>query len=388
MRAARRVDDPRRRLGAAKPCGVGPDEYARGMHQLTREQARRIAVRAQLLDADRPGDVVEVGEQLGSIKIDPTATIAPAEQTIPFSRIGWGYEPGHMTKAVEDDRALFEFDGQFHAASLLPAMLARMRARVFRAKAAGWMQANQRFRADVLARLRTDGPLLAGQIDDTSQLAHGDEGGWYGSNQVPMMLDLLSYTGEVAIVRREGRQRVWDLGERAYAHVPEMDADEATAVIEQRRLQAAGIVKQKSPWTRVGMAGEAARVEGSSWTWRVDPAALESLDDDPGGRVAILNPYDSMLFDRPRLVELFDFEFVLEQFKPKAQRRYGYFAHPILIGDRFVGLLDAQLDKKKENLVVTAVHEFVELEAEEREMVDAEIGDLADWLGVPVQRTR
>lgn len=58
------------------------------MHHLSREQARRIAVRAQLLDADRPGDIVEVGEQLGSIKIDPTATIAPAEQTIPFSRIG------------------------------------------------------------------------------------------------------------------------------------------------------------------------------------------------------------------------------------------------------------------------------------------------------------
>ena len=51
------------------------------MHRLTRDEARRIAVRAQLLDADRPGDVVEVAEQLGSIKIDPTATIAPAEQT-------------------------------------------------------------------------------------------------------------------------------------------------------------------------------------------------------------------------------------------------------------------------------------------------------------------
>ncbi len=95
-----------------------------------------------------------------------------------------------------------------------------------------------------------------------------------------------------------------------------------------------------------------------------------------------------MLFDRPRLTELFAFEFVLEQFKPKAQRRYGYFAHPILIGDGFVGLLDAELDKKKENLVVTAVHEFTPLEPEEREMVDAEIDDLAGWLGVPVQRAR
>lgn len=64
------------------------------VHHLTREQARRLAVRAQLLDAARPGDVVEAAEQLGAIKIDPTATIAPSEQTILFSRIGWGYEPG------------------------------------------------------------------------------------------------------------------------------------------------------------------------------------------------------------------------------------------------------------------------------------------------------
>jgi len=358
------------------------------MHHLTREQARRIAVRAQLLDADRPGDVVEVADQLGSIKIDPTATIAPAEQTIPFSRIGWGYEPGQLAKAVEDDRSLFEHDGQFHAASLLPAMLARMRARVFRAQAAGWLEANARFRADVIARLRTDGPLLAGQIDDTSQVAHKDEAGWYGSNQVPRMLDLLSSIGEAAVVRREGRQRVWDLGERVYAGVPVIDPDEATRMLEERRLQAAGIARQNSRWTPVGTVGEPATVEGSSWSWRVDPAALASLDEDAGGRVAILNPYDGMLFDRPRLIELFEFEFVLEQFKPKAQRKYGYFAHPILIGDRFVGLLDAELDKKKENLIVTAVHEFVELEPEEREMVDAEIGDLAGWLGVPIQRTR
>lgn len=356
------------------------------MHELTRDQARRIAVRAQLLDADRPGDVVEVAEQLGSIKIDPTATIAPAEQAIPWSRIGWSYEPGQLKKAVEDDRLLFEFDGHFHAASLLSPLLARMRGRVLRAQAAGWLEANARFRADVVARLRAEGPMPAAQIPDTSQVAHRDEAGWYGPNQVPRMLDLLSYVGEAAIVGRDGRQRIWDLGERVYANVSEMGYDEAGTVLEGRRLQAAGIARQKSPWTPIGMAGEAASVEGSSWKWRVDPEAVAALVDDPGGRVAILNPYDGMLFDRPRLKELFDFEFILEQFKPKSQRVYGYFTYPILVGDRFVGQLDATLDKKKENLVVTAVHEMIDLDPEEREMVDAEIGDLGEWLGVPVIR--
>ena len=187
---------------------------------------------------------------------------------------------------------------------------------------------------------------------------------------------------------------MWDLGERVYADVPVLGYDDAGAVLEEHRLQAAGIARQKSPWTPVGTAGALASVEGSAWRWRVDAAALDTLDDDPGGRVAILNPYDGMLFDRPRLKELFGFEFVLEQFKPKAQRRFGYFVHPILVGDRFAALLDAELDKKKENLVVTAVHELdpvdpvLRLDDEEREMVDAEIGDLAEWLGVPVVRAR
>lgn len=354
-------------------------------HRVSRDDARRLVVRAQLLDADRPADIVEVAEQLGSIKIDPTATIAPSEQTIPWSRIGWSFEPGQLTKAVEADRQLFEFDGQFHAASLLPMMVARMRGRVFRPATLAWLDANARFRADVLARLRAEGPLQATDIPDTSQVQAKNESGWYGSNQVPRMLELLSYSGEVAIVGRSGRQRVWDVAERAFpADLPEYSYDEAGAAIEERMLQAAGLARQKSPWTPVGLAGEPAVVEGSAWTWRVDPAALAALDDDPGGRVAILNPYDRMLFDRPRLKELFGFDFVLEQFKPKAQRVYGYFAHPILVGDRFIGLLDAALDKKKETLVVTAVHELVPFEDEEAEMVRAEIRDLADWLGVGV----
>lgn len=355
------------------------------MHELSRDDARRLVVRAQLLDADRPGDVVEVAEQLMEVKIDPTATIATSEHTILWSRIGWSYEPGQLRKAVEQDHLLFEHDGHFHAGSLLPAHVARMRGRVFRAQASEWMAANARFRADVLAALRAEGPLLASQIADTSQVAHTSESGWYGSNQVPRMLELLSYLGEVAIVGREGRLRRWDVAERAFPkHMPVLGFDEAGRILDARRIQSAGLARQKSPWTPVGDAGEPATVEGSSWKWRVDPAAVAALGDDAGGRVAILGPYDGMLYDRPRLKELFDFDFVLEQFKPKAQRVFGYFVHPILVGDRFVGLLDAQLDKKKETLVVNAVHELLGFDVEERDMVHAEIRDLAEWLGVEI----
>lgn len=354
-------------------------------HRLTRDEARRLIVRAQLLDADRPGDVVEVAEQLTYIKIDPTATIAPCEQTVPWSRIGWSYEPGQLTKVVEDDRLLFEFDGAFRPTSLLPLMRPAMRQWPQREKSRAWLDANARFRADVLARLRADGPLQASEIPDTAQVSQAPDG-WSGSNQVPIMLEFLQRQGEVAVVGREGRARRWDLAERVYPQdLAEYDADEAAHLLAERKLQAAGLARPHRYWTGVAKdSGEAAVVEGSARALRVDPEALAALDDDAGGRVAFLNPYDSILFDRQRLSEVFGFDYVLEQFKPKAQRVYGYFAHPILLGDRFVGMLDAEHDRRREVLRVNAIHEFSPFEAEEMDMVRAEIQDLAEWLGVGV----
>ena len=358
-------------------------------HPLTRDQARRLAVRAQLLDAERPGDVVEVAEQLGYVKIDPTATIAPCEQTVLWSRIGWSYEGGQLVKAVEIDRLLFEFDGAFRPMSLLPLMLPAMRRWPQRESTRQWLDANARFRDDVLARLRAEGPLLAADIPDTAQVSRAPDG-WSGSNQVPIMLDFLLRQGQVAIVGREGRHRRWDLAERVYpSDLPEHDEEEAKQLLHQRTLQAAGIAKEGDRWwNRVGNSGEAATVEGSRWKFRVDPEAIATLDEDDGGRVAFLNPYDSMLFDRPRLKEIFEFEYVLEQFKPKPQRRYGFFAHPILMGDRFVGMLDAEVDRAREVLQVNAVHEFLPFEPEEDEMVRAEIAELGEWLGVTVVDAR
>lgn len=353
-------------------------------HQLTRDDARRITVLAQLLDADRPGDVVVVAEQLGAIKIDPTNTIAPAEHTILWSRIGAGYDSVQLSKAVETDRLLFEFDGAFRPVSLLPLILPGMRRWPRRQSSREWLEANDRFRAEVLARLRAEGPLLASDIPDTAEVTRPPDG-WSGSNQVAHMLDFLQRQGEVAVVARHGRHRLWDVAERGYPqNLPEYEYDEAERLLNERRLQAAGIAKQKSPWTPVGDAGEPAIVEGSDWKWRVDPQALAALEQDEGGRVAFLNPYDGMLFDRPRLREIFEFEYILEQFKPKAQRKYGFFAHPILMGDRFVGMLEAEVDRAREVLTVAAVHELLPFDVEEDEMVRAEIADLAEWLGVTV----
>src|SRR6187549_1032424 len=78
------------------------------VHTLTKEQARRIAVRAQLLDAPRPTDLLEVVRRLTLLQIDPTAAIAPSADLVVWSRLGSTYEPADLTRALEHDRTLVE----------------------------------------------------------------------------------------------------------------------------------------------------------------------------------------------------------------------------------------------------------------------------------------
>src|SRR5215813_196006 len=80
------------------------------MHELTAEQARRIAVRAQLLDAPRPTDLLEVVQHLTLLQIDPTAAVAPSADLVAWSRLGSSYRPEHLRQALEHDRTLFELD--------------------------------------------------------------------------------------------------------------------------------------------------------------------------------------------------------------------------------------------------------------------------------------
>jgi uncharacterized protein YcaQ len=129
----------------------------------------------------------------------------------------------------------------------------------------------------------------------------------------------------------------------------------------------------------VGDAGEPAVVEGTKGEWRVDP---RYLDGGFEGRTALLSPFDRLVYDRARAEELFDFEYTLEMYKPAAKRRWGYFALPILHGDRLVGKLDAAADRKAGVLRVNAIHEDVRFTRAVREAVQAELRNLAEWLGL------
>ena len=207
--------------------------------------------------------------------------------------------------------------------------------------------------------------------------------GWTNNRNVTQMLEFLAIRGEIAIAGRVGRERVWDLPERVYpADVVVPSADEAERIKNERRLASLGIAREKTrkmPMepTYVGEAGEPAVVEGTKGEWRVDPAAL---GQDFEGRTALLSPFDRLIHDRVRAEELFDFEYTLEMYKPEAKRRWGYFALPILHGDRLVGKLDAKADRKASVLRVNAIHEDVKFTRAMTKGVEAELEDLASWL--------
>ena len=124
------------------------------MHRLTKAQARRIAVRAQLLDAPRPTDLLEVVQRLTLLQIDPTAAIAPSADLVAWSRLGSSYRPDDLKRALEEERTLFELDALIRPTSDLGLYLAGAGERPSYERTRAWLRDNDRFRRDILERLR------------------------------------------------------------------------------------------------------------------------------------------------------------------------------------------------------------------------------------------
>jgi uncharacterized protein len=354
------------------------------VHQLTKAQARRIAVRAQLLDAPRPTQLVDVVRRLTLLQIDPTAAIAPSADLVAWSRLGSAYQPVHLQQALEQDHTLFEYNALVRPISDLGLYLAGAAERPSYESTRAWLRDNDRFRQDILDLLETSGPLTSRDIPDTCAVPWASTG-WTNNRNVTQMLEFLMMRGEIAIAGRVGRERVWDLAERVYpADVAVPSVEEAEHVKNERRLASLGLARAKGramPMEpiHVGEAGEPAVVEGTKGEWRVDPA---QIGEDFAGRTALLSPFDRLIHDRVRAEELFDFEYTLEMYKPAAKRRWGYFALPILHDDRLVGKVDAAADRKASVLRVNAIHEDMKFTRGMKKAVQTELEDLASWLGL------
>jgi hypothetical protein len=359
-------------------------------HQLSRADARRLAVRAQLLGAARPGGMLEVVRRLTCLQHDPAAAVAPSADLVLWSRLGCGYSPAELRDAL-DEQALLDLHGMIRPPEDLALYRAEMAAwpgrpplREWQEGLREWVDANNGCRLDILARLRADGPLPARDLPDTCVIPWRSSG-WTNNKNVQRLIEFLVQRGEVAAAGRRGPDRLWDLAERVYPDevVP---FEEALRLRDERRLRALGIARARAPEcpvepNHVGQAGEPAVVEGVKGVWRVDPTLL---DEPFAGRAALLSPLDRLVYDRRRMTEIFEFDYQLEMFKPAAKRRWGYWAMPILYGDRLVGKLDATADRKAGVFRVDAVHRDVPFTKKMTAEIHAEIGDLAGWLRLPL----
>jgi uncharacterized protein len=364
------------------------------VHELSQEDARRIALQAQLLDAERPSSVLEVVRHLTLVQNEPTAPLgAPTADLVLWSRLGAAYDRAELVDLI-DQQLLIEHQGFIRPSEDMALFRAEMTLwpgreplREWQLDTARWVQANDACRREILDLLRREGPLPATAFDDTCEVPWPSSG-WNNHRNVQMLLKHMVARGEVAAAGREGRQKLWDLAERVYPDDPVPDPDEAQRILHERRLRALGLGRSRNPAALggeydVGEAGEPAVVEGVRGEWRVDP---ELLARPFTGRTALLSPFDRLVQDRRRLDQLFGFDYLLEMYKPVEQRIWGYYALPVLHEDRLVGKLDATAEPDEGVLRVDHVHEDVDWPAATREAVEAEIEALAAWLGLEVMR--
>ncbi|HEY1175514.1 MAG TPA: crosslink repair DNA glycosylase YcaQ family protein, partial [Phytomonospora sp.] len=334
-------------------------------HKLSRADARRIAVRAQLLDEPRPADLLAVVRGLSLLQVDHTAAVAPSADLVLWTRLGSSYDPADLTRALEQ-QTLIELRSMIRPAEDIVEFRTDMASWPgdgeipgWRADQVRWVAANDRCRRDILTALAMSGPMTARELPDTCAVPWSSSG-WTNNKNVSRLLEFMAAHGEVAVVGREDRERLWDLAERVYPDVPLLPAAEALRLRSERRLRSLGIARDRGPESPVPMdlatVGEPAVIEDVKGKWRVAP---EFLDGPFTGRAALLSPFDRLVYDRKRALALFDYDYQVEMYKPAAKRRWGYFALPILYGDRLVGKLDATADRAAGLLRIAAVHRDV-----------------------------
>jgi uncharacterized protein YcaQ len=384
---------------ARVPCdeyGVGGVVYGRRVapHRLSQAEARRICVQAQLLDLPRPEGVLDVVRHLTVLQTEPTAPLgAPSADLVLWSRLGSSYDRAELADLV-DQQTLIDHQGFLRPSEDIALFRAEMSLwpgreplREWERDVAAWVEANDGCRREILELLRQEGPLPTSAFEDTCEVPWPSSG-WNNHRNITMLLKNMVARGEVAAAGREGRQKLWDLAERIYPDDEVPDPEEALRIREERRLRALGLVRPRTAdevgdHVFPGHAGEPAVVEGVRGEWRVEPSLLDAPFT---GRAALLSPLDRLVKDRKRLDQVFGFDYLLEMYKPVEQRIWGYWALPILAGDRLVGKLDATAEPEEGVLRVDAVHEDFEWPAETRAQVEAEIEALAEWLGLEVMR--
>ncbi|MHB8460370.1 MAG: winged helix-turn-helix domain-containing protein [Candidatus Limnocylindrales bacterium] len=345
--------------------------------------ARRFLVLRHLLAPPRglpadPASVLAVVDRLGSLQFDPLEVAGRNHDLVLLARVA-GYRRAWTDALLYDLRVLFEAYNK--GLSILPTSeLPYHRITWDRARAehtGGAFDEHAPLVEELLDRIRRDGALSSTDLEPRAAI----DWYWRPTNQVRALLEALAEAGIIAITRREGNRRVYDLAERLFP--PEILSDRPPEREQRRhrllsRYRAHGLLGtggQAELWFGVnpdGAGGRAVlrddlvesgdlvpvRVEGirgdrfviGADTHLLETAAEEIAGSVPPGRrppgVALLAPLDPLVWDRDLLRTLFGFDYVWEVYVPERRRRWGYYVLPILFGDRLVGRIEPRIDRR------------------------------------------
>src|SRR3954465_7013829 len=296
------------------------------------EEARRIAIRAQALDGSTSG-VLETVRRLGFLQLDPISSVAPPQHLVLWSRLG-AFDTAKLDRLLWQERKLVEWRAFVYPIEDLPMLKAFMRGsdRPMDRRTTEWIKERPAYRRHVLKELRERGPLLSREIADAPSHRREDHR-WWGQRQMGLMLELLAARGEVAVVGRQGKQRVWDLAERWYPETETLALPKARRLNEEKRFRALGVQLQRGRLV----------------------AHPDAKDRPVPARTTFLSPFDRLVHDRNRTLALWDFFYRLEMYVPAAKREYGYYVLPILHGERLVGRIEPVFDRKEKVLRVNGL---------------------------------
>ena len=348
------------------------------------QRARRIFLQHHELAEQPTGSakgeaLADLVRRLGLVQIDSIATVERAHHMILRAR-SQSYRPDALAPLIERHRSLWEH--WTHDASILPVELfphwrhrfATNRETLLK-RWTGWQRDgfHERF-DDVLNRIANHGPVSAA---DVGKDENKSTGGWWDWHPSKAALEYLWHVGELAITRREGFRKVYDLTERvipapllAERHCRAETVDWAcSSALDRLGFATPGelaafwqaiSIKEARHWCQAALARDElieAQIEAWSGQLRrviMRPATLETEPPAPPNRVRVLSPFDPALRDRKRAEHLFGFAYRIEIYVPAPKRQYGYYVFPVLEGDRIIGRLDAKAHRDEGVLRITA----------------------------------
>jgi len=353
-----------------------------GRIEFSREAARALLLAAQGLGAPpkRPAtrdDVLGAIRRMGVLQIDSISVIARSPYLVLWSRLG-SYEPRWLDELLAEG-ALFEYWS--HAACFIPIEDYGLYRRLMLAKSEksrAWMEAHPDALEHVMGRISEGGPVRSAEFARTD----GKAGGWWEWKPEKRALEHLFAAGELMISRRENFNRVYDLRERVLANAlpgwvdvlapAEQEVRRALALIAVRALGVA-VARWVPDYFRTPKRGVASLLEELADEGSLLRVAVEDepayLHPDNAGLAeevllgelrssvtTLLSPFDPVVWDRVRALELFGFDYKIEVYIPAAKRRYGYYSLPVLHDGALMGRLDAKAHRKEGLFEVKAVH--------------------------------